>query len=102
MPQEIYLGNIGTLFRLRILDQDDSVVNLSTASTMRITFRRPDDTTVDKTATFTTDGTDGYIEWASTSGFLDQEGTWRYQGFVVIGVNEYHANPVAFEVARNL
>jgi hypothetical protein len=78
------LGDIGTIFRKTIKDQDGVVVNISTATTKELIFTKPDGTQLTKTAVYTTDGTDGKIQYVAVAGDLDLEGKWGYHGHVII------------------
>jgi len=104
MPDDIeklQVGDVGTAFRIRILD-DDVVVNLSTCTEKQIIFKKPDDTIVEEDAVFYTDGSDGYIQYVSVEGDIDQTGKWKYQGYVEFGATSWHTNYVSFLVKDNL
>jgi hypothetical protein len=75
----------GIKLRLTIKDSDGVAVDISTATTKEIYFRKPDGTTVSKTGTFNTDGTDGKLYYSTESGFLTPNGKWHLQAYVVIG-----------------
>ena len=56
---EIRVGDIGTKFQVTVKD-GASVVDISSAtSTKQIILKKPDGTTLTKSATFSSDGTDG-------------------------------------------
>ena len=83
MSNCIYVGDEGTLFRVLILDCDTGLaIDISLATTIEIVFEDPLGTVVRKTASFTTDGTDGYIEYRTVTGDIDMSGSWTIQGFV--------------------
>ena len=83
------VGDIGTVFRTTIKDQDGTAVDVSSASTLQIIFKKPDGTILTKTAVFTTDGVNGNIEYPTISGDLDTAGSWTWQARVVIGSTEW-------------
>lgn len=96
--QKVRQGDIGTIFRARFVD-GGSAVNVSGVSTKQLKFRKPDGTTLTKTATFTTTGADGYIEYATLTGDLSLPGKWAYQGYVTgLGGWSGHTEEIAFEV----
>ncbi len=95
---EIHVDDIGTIFTVTIVDQDDAVVDISLYSPKQLIFTKPDGTRVEQTASFTTDGTDGKIQYTSESGDLDQPGLWQLQGIV----STLHTNITTFPVHRNL
>lgn len=103
----IHVGDIGTVFTLTIKDDAGAAVNVSSAAgagTKKIKFLRPDGTVLEKTATFTTDGTDGKITCTSASGDLNQAGMWKMQGYVALtswsghvgepGETEFEVRPI--------
>lgn len=98
----IHVGDIGTIFRLTVTDSNVAV-SLVGATVKIIVFKKPDGTIASKTAAFTTDGTDGKIEWASTvSGDLDQPGLWQAQALVTLPAGTWRADSVSFTVFGNL
>lgn len=99
--QEVHLGDIGTSFRATVMDQDGTVVDISSA-TRTMKFLKPDRTVIEKPAALVTDGTDGQMEYVTVSGDLDMRGTWRMQGKVVIGAGTWHTDEYLFEVHRAL
>jgi hypothetical protein len=99
---DVHVGDVGTVFRLEVRDQDDAIVDVSGATTMNITFKKPSGTTAVKTAVHATDGTDGLIQYITVSGDIDEAGVWQYQGFIDLPAWEGHTLPVAFPVRRNL
>lgn len=100
------LNDIGTILTVTITDEDGAVVDISGAEAGDISmiFLKPDATNLTKTATFTTDGTDGKIKYTTVDGDLDVAGLWHIQGFVNISDGDvvFHSAVGAFEVATNL
>jgi hypothetical protein len=82
MTTYIHKADIGTIFRLTIVDTDGDAIDVSTASVKYIYFRKPDGTLVKETAAFYTDGSDGIIQYTSVSGDIDTIGDWQVQGYV--------------------
>lgn len=100
---EIHVGDTGTVFRVTIYDQDNVVRDISTYTTKQLIFRKPDGTILTKTADFYTDGTDGIIQWTTTSASdLDLDGTWKLQAKVASGSNSHKSDIVDFKVWPNL
>ena len=99
---KIHVGNIGTAFRVTIRNEDNEAENISAATTKELIFLKPDGDTETKSAAFTTDGTDGQIEYVAVSGFLDIPGLWQYQAHVIYSGGEYYSSIVEFEVEENL
>jgi hypothetical protein len=99
----VRVGDIGTVFEASFVDEDGAVVNIGTAVTKTLTFRRPNGSTFTRAGSFTTDGSDGLLEYAAVAGDLTLEGDWQVQGAVVLGSGAtYHAEPHEFVVGPNL
>lgn len=98
---EIQENNVGTLFKVRVIDEDGAVVDVSTATTKEIILRSPDGEATSHPASFTTDGTDGYIQYVGASGVLDTLGIWEMQSHIIIGSNEWYGTVSKFRVLRN-
>jgi hypothetical protein len=100
---EIHIGDIGTIFEVTLMD-DVTPVDVSAASVMEIVFRKSDGTTiVTNTATFTTDGTDGKIEYKTVLDTeLDVKGNWRIQGKVTLPSGSWSSDIDTFKVYENL
>jgi hypothetical protein len=79
----VWVGDIGTVFEIDVGE------DISTATTKQIYFKKPNGATLTKTATFTTDGTDGKIEYTTVADDIDVAGTWQIQGRLVFGSNEF-------------
>jgi hypothetical protein len=98
---EIHVNDIGTTFKCLIKDDDD-IRDVSTASTKELIFLKPSGETLTKTASFTTDGTDGYIQYTSVDGDLDESGFWKIQAHIVLGSLDLRSNIEVFKVHPNL
>lgn len=99
---DIHIGDIGTIFILTIMDGTE-IVNISSASTMEITFTDPSSSKTVHTASLTTDGTDGKMEYETSSpGILAEAGEWQWQGRIVIPSGDWKTNILTFDVETNL
>jgi hypothetical protein len=92
-----HVGDIGAVIRLTVYE-DGSPKNISTASPKQLKIRKPDGTVTTKTASFTTDGTNGQLQCATASGDLDQEGRYTVSAYMTIGSWTGFTTPVPFEV----
>lgn len=99
---EIHKNDIGTAFRATIKDETDTVVDISSATTLQMLFLKPDNSLLTKTASLVNTGTDGKMQYVSASGDLDTCGWWRSQGFVRIGSAEWYSDILRFQVHDNL
>ena len=104
--EELHNGDIGTIIRatIRDLQADGSkiILDISSASLMELIFRKPDGTKITQTAVFTTDGTNGQIEYVILIGDIDQDGDWKVQGRVVLPSGDWKSDIKTFKVHENL
>ena len=97
-----FVGDIGTVFRFTIQDQDCDIVNLVTQTELLVFFKRPDGQSLQRSAALVTDGTDGQISYTTVAGDLSLEGRWSVQARVAIATGTFHSTVEHFEVRRNL
>lgn len=98
---EIRQGDIGTVLRLTVMDGAD-IVNISSASIKQMIFTKPSMAKMTKDATFTTDGTDGQIEYVTVEGDLNEVGIWYRQAYIVMSGWTGHSDTSSFPVHPNL
>lgn len=100
MTQKVTINDIGITFRVTI-QEDDAALNISAATSSKIYLKKPDGTIVENTGAFFTDGSDGKIEYKTTSSAeLDQRGKWKFRGRVDFSATEIYYSPdwESFEV----
>ena len=103
MPSPIRVDDFGTIIRLTVKDQDSVIVDVSSATTLQIIFRPPSGEFITKTATKTTDGTDGDIQYTTLAGDIEEIGTWGYQTRVKLSsTQDFRGSIHQFEVVSNL
>ena len=128
LTRRIFVDDLNTAIIIRLFDLSSGTfdplvdptpppldISAQTALTMR--FSKPGDepgdapVIVNKPATFATitalpgfagDGTDGYMEYKTESGFLDRSGRWRREGFVTIPAGSFASEIIDFEVLDHL
>jgi hypothetical protein len=93
----VHKGDIGTIFEITVTE-NDAVLDISTGSNLKLLFLKPSGTVLTKTGSFTTDGSDGKMEYQSQSGDIDEEGTWELQGKLDLGGGTFYTIAVAFPV----
>ena len=98
---EIHLGDVGTVFEITVND-GASVVDISSATTKEITFRKADSTESVETAAFTTDGTDGKIRYTAVADDLDVVGVWNIQAKIIMPAGTWYTDVGNFRVHENL
>jgi len=103
MASEIHVGDIGTQFKFTVLD-GGSKVDLSEATLRQVTFRKPDDSTVTRTASVFGDGSEssGVMYYNSVAGDLIQAGEHKVQGKVTIPSGTFSTDIYTFPVHCNL
>lgn len=99
MP-ELQQYDKGSSLRVSVRN-NGSMVNIGSASVLKIKLKEPSGTTITKTATLVS-GPSGIMEYVIESGVLDEQGTWKIQGYVEIGSQCYHTEHATFTVNRNL
>lgn len=104
MSAEIHVGDVGTSFRATVYDQDGAIVDLSTFTSLILKVMKPNRKTENFTATLYTDGTDGIMEYVTSSANdLSQSGIWKMQGIVTLsGGGNHYSDIVEFRVEPNL
>lgn len=101
MAYEIHVDDVGIVFRLT-LKNNRLPVDISTVTTKEIIFMKPDKTTVTKTASFGTDGTDGVLTYTVIAGDLNIKGNWKVQARVVLPSGNRWSSIGTFTVFANL
>lgn len=96
---EIHQFDVGTKFMLEILDQEGEPVDLTTATSVTLKFKKPD---------YTTFIVSGFIEdinkvnYFSQFNDLDLVGDWKVQAQVVLPGKSWNSTIAEFEVHKNL
>jgi len=102
MPaNEVHKNDIGTIFRVTVKD-GSSAVDLSGATALNFLFKRPNGTSIQRTAVYYTDGTDGIIQYVTVSGDLNQDGRWRLQAHVTLVAGSWYSDIYEFDVHKNV
>jgi hypothetical protein len=103
MANNIHVGDVGTVFKIKIIDdKTGNVLNLTGSSVKKIIFKKSDAAVVEHNAVFTTDGSDGLIQYKTVANDLDVDGLWYIQGRVVGGGYENRSEVKNFTVFANL
>lgn len=104
--EQAHVNDIGTLFRVTVYDITNTgaktIANISNATDLKFIFRKPDATTFQRSASFTTDGSDGEIQYYTVDGDLDQDGTWTLQAYVSTSSGSWRTDIANFKVYENL
>ncbi len=89
------------IIRLTITD-NGSARDISSATVKSIRVKSPAGIVKNFGATFTTDGTDGKIEYETSSGDLDETGAWSAQAWVTNASGAKPSSIATFTVKANL
>ena len=104
--EDLHLGDIGTIIRVTVQDKDSTctsqALDVSSATTRHFILKKPSGDKLTVTASFTTDGTDGQIEYATVDGDLDEVGEWKLQVYLVMPGGSWSSEVGSFRVNTNL
>ncbi len=97
---------VGAVIEVTILE-DTAALDVSTVTVKQLVFRKPGGTVVTKTASFSSDGTDGKLKYVTESGFLDEKSggqNWKVQAAVTFPGSGFsgRSEVVEFQVKGNL
>ena len=99
---EIRIGDIGTVFVATVKD-GTTAVDISSASTKIMLFRKPRGKSISRAGAFVTDGTDGQLKYTVVAGDLSEKGIWEWQVRIVFPTGSQWSTDIeAFEVYGNL
>lgn len=101
----IFVDDTGTIFRITIQECISDVltpVDVSPQTAMSFIFKKPDATTITVTPVFTTDGTDGKLQYVTLASQIDVDGVWCLQGEVTLPSGTYRTSIIKFDVEEKL
>lgn len=101
-PVSMQLGQKGLIIRRTIKDELDAAVDISGFTTKEFLLRSPKGVNTTHDASFTTDGTDGEMEFVTVVADLDEEGTWQIQAHLVDATDDHYSAIMTFQVIGNL
>lgn len=101
MPSEIHVNDIGTRFLATIQD-NGTVVDISSASQIQMIFRRPSDEVFYRVGSLLTSGIDGKVYYDTVSGDLTDVGMHKLQAKVYLPSGTYYTDIYSFQVNCNL
>tara|TARA_B100001094_G_scaffold220255_1_gene214297 strand:+ start:1128 stop:1433 length:306 start_codon:yes stop_codon:yes gene_type:complete len=101
MASEVHVNDVGTKFLATIKD-DGVAVDISTATSITMIFKKPDDELMQKAGTLDSDGTDGKVYYSTLAGDLDEAGLYKLQAKVILSTGTYYTDIYSFKVHCNL
>jgi len=102
IPQSCQNENDNIQLVVYVVDQDLEALNLRNASSLKIKVRKPDGTTLERTADFLTSGVDGAIQYASVTTDFTDTGTYQLQAEYVIDGKTQSTRWGKFRVGANI
>ena len=99
---EVQESTIGVLIEYTVLDTAGVALDISNATTKKLVFKKPNGVVITKDADYVTDGADGKLQYASTTGDLSPYGTWTVQAYIVRSGLDGRTERATFSVLRNL
>lgn len=98
MASDIFVGDT-VQFNVTIKDQNDAIVDVSTATTIKFLFEGPDKSSSSKDGSFYTNGSDGIVKYTASTSDISSAGYWKYQVHIVLSNgNAYHSTIGRFRV----
>ena len=117
-PKKIYVGDFGVVFRFQVLEpvgvgslplSPATPVDISGFSTLRVDFRKPDNTLLafthatNNAVALVDGGLTGIFQLKAASGDLDADGTWKVQGSAILpNLLQWSSDVICFEVLPRL
>lgn len=99
---ELHQYDYGTVIKALIKNNALEIEDVSLATSKYFYFEKPSGSMLTKNGNFTTDGSDGYIEYVIASGELDEVGIWSVQCHVITPSGSWRTNIPEFRVEKNL
>lgn len=104
MASEIHVNDIGTRFLVTIKD-DGALVDVSPGlASGTFVFKKPDDTTFNRTASTLGDGSalSGVMYYDTIAGDLNEAGIWKLQSKMILTSGTFYTDIQTFTVNCNL
>ena len=98
----VHVGDVGTVFKITIKDQDGVIVNISTATVKKIIFKSPWAASIIKDGVFFTDGIDGILTYTTVATDIGSNGEWKIQAMVTLPTGTWYSEIGTFSVAENV
>jgi hypothetical protein len=105
MPTALpHAGDVGTVIRRTIKDENGAVVALGTAAVLKLIFLSPDSTVTITTAVMVGDGSTGQLQHTTIVGdpVYNIPGVWAIQAYVEFPGGKWHSTTGTRTVEENL
>jgi len=101
ISSNIHVGDAGTALTVQVLDSG-TAMDLSTATLLKIFIKRADGSVLEKTASLSTSGTDGKMQYVTTDDDLSVPGIYQIQGYVEFNTSNWSTEINKFRVYPNI
>lgn len=98
---DLHVGDIGTVLRFTV-KENGVALDLSSCTDLNLHLQKKDKSVITRDLSFTTDGTDGKVEYVTTYGDIDQKGKWKAQVFLTMTSGSWHTSIVELDVEANV
>lgn len=98
----LHVDDYGDPIVVTVKDENDAIVDISTAVLKYLYFLDPDGVSRKKTPIFVTDGSDGKLLYITEVDFINIAGTWLVQAQVVLPSKGKKTSKYSFEVFPNI
>ena len=103
MTTDLHLLDEGTVLRFTI-KEGSAALDVSSATVLTLKLKRKDKTIQEHDMVFTTDGTDGKVEYVTLTGDIPagNKGKWQAQVYLEMPGGKWHTSKVDVEVDDNV
>lgn len=99
----IYEGALGVQLTYVVKDENDVALDISEATELKFSIRKPDGTLLEVVPEFETDGTNGVLIYITTLATeMTPAGVYKVQPSFKLGLFDGSAEPGYFTVGRNV
>lgn len=100
--EHLQKNDIGTILYMEVTDEDGAVVNISTATLLKMAIRKPASETVAILTAIPHDAPNGIMKYILVSGDIDEIGLYQIQGFIEMPAWQGRTDTQYFYVEDNL
>lgn len=102
MASQVHIADVGTLIRVTC-KASGKILDLSTATLKKFYIKRKNNTILEVTADFSTNGVDGKLQYVILStDIIGPKGDYVLQVYVEFPAGKWHSSWASFEVAANI
>jgi hypothetical protein len=99
----VQVGDVGTILVITVNNAATGLAkDISSATIKKFIFKNPAGEVIERTAIFTTNGSDGNIQYVSIADDFDEEGQYQWQVYLEMPGWSGHSNVDTFGVYKNL